>query len=81
MSGLVGALGRMPVFSSLSRCTGQVLCQRVQRKEDAQDRDERDVVVKAAVGAFLEVVEAERVLELAVVVLHPQRACRAPRAS
>ena len=36
-----------------------------------RDRDERYLVIPAAVGAALEVVQAERVLELAVVVLDP----------
>ena len=36
-----------------------------------RDRDERDVVVPAWVGAAFEVIQAERVFELAVVMLDP----------
>src|SRR5665811_1839300 len=43
----------------------------LQREERVRDRDEGDVVVPAAVGAALEVVQAERCLELAVVLLDP----------
>jgi hypothetical protein len=43
----------------------------LQGEERVRDGDEGDVVVPAAVGAALEVVKAERVLELAVVVLDP----------
>ena len=43
-----------------------------------RDRDERDVVVPARVGAALEVVKAERVLELAVVLLDPEAHLRQP---
>src|SRR6266540_5673996 len=42
-----------------------------QGEEAVCERDERDVVVPAAEGAALEVVEPERVLELAVVLLDP----------
>src|SRR5438445_229498 len=43
----------------------------LQGEERVRDRDERDVVVPAAIGAALEVVQSEGVLELAVVVLDP----------
>ena len=42
-----------------------------EREEAVCDRDECDVVVPAAEGAAFEVVEAERVFELAVVLLDP----------
>src|SRR5437660_6405611 len=43
----------------------------LQGQECLRYGDERDVVVPAAVGAAFEVIQAERVLELAVVVLDP----------
>ena len=43
-----------------------------------RDRDERDVVVPAAVGAAFEVIETERVFELAIVVLDPPAQLREP---
>src|SRR5438046_1965201 len=50
----------------------------LQGEECVRDRDERDVVVPAAVGAAFEVIETERVFELAIVVLDPPAQLREP---
>src|SRR5665213_2906719 len=44
----------------------------LQRQEPVRGRDQGDVMVPAAVGAPFEVIEPERVFELAVVLLDPE---------
>src|SRR5919201_5964859 len=52
-----------------SGCRPESRASAFEGEEGVGDGDQRDVVLPAAVAAALEVVEAERVLELAVVVL------------
>src|SRR3954447_12327087 len=52
-----------------SGCRPEFRAPAFEGEEGVRDRDERDVVMPAAVGAALEVVQAERVFEFAVVVL------------
>ena len=78
---VVGRWGSAPFQQAMRRCSsrtqreeGQAAALRwrapaFEGQEGVGDRDERDVVVPAAVAAALEVVEAEGVFELAVVVL------------
>src|SRR3954452_19677602 len=64
-----GGFGVRAAARTGSGCRPESRAPAFEGEEGVGDRDERDVVMPAAVGAAFEVIEAERVFEFAVVVL------------